>query len=89
MLLSSPLDFSPFISPPLFLLLKDRFAKALRDSSVLYGSCFLISLMSDNAASGYYIQMCFYKHFLYLYVNHRAAQLLYEREAAGAVVSYK
>lgn len=47
-----------------FLLLKDRFAKALRDSSVLYSCCFLISLMSDNAASGSYIQMCFYKHFI-------------------------
>lgn len=62
-----------------FTLLKDRFAKALRDSSVLYSSCFLISLMSDNAASGYYIQMCFYKHSLYLYVNHCAAQLFYGR----------
>lgn len=75
---SSPL---PLISLPLshllfFLLLKDRFAKALQDSSVLYSSCFLISVMSDNTASGYYIQMCFYKHFLYLYVNRCAAQLL-------------
>lgn len=58
---SAPLDFSPFISPPFFFYhWRTDSQKALQDSSVLYSSCFLIRLMSDNAAWGSYLQMCFF-----------------------------
>lgn len=62
----SPLPFAslPLSSQLFSVLLKDCWA--VGDSSVLPRWCFLISVMSDNSASGSCVQVCFYKHFIYM-----------------------